>query len=254
MTYTLDLLPQTAYAFMLIFARVGTMIMLLPGLGDQGVPTRLRLVFALAVTFVMYPALAGLFSAVPDGPYDAIKALVREIVIGGFFGMSVRLILSALTVAGAIIAMQTGLAFAQSVDPAQGIQSAIFASFLSVLAVTLILVTDLHHLMIAGIHNSYSLFAPGRDIPVGDFAMMAVNTVSSSFRVAMQLSAPFMAFGLIFYLGLGVLSRLMPQVQIFFLAIPLNIVIGFILFMLLLTAMSAWFIAHFETTVSGFLT
>lgn len=253
MTYSLDLLPQAAFSYLLIFARVGTMMMLLPGLGDNGVPTRLRLVFALATSFVMYPSLVGEFGSVPQGLYAAIYALFAEIMVGGFFGLSIRLIMSALQVAGAVIAMQSGLGFAQNVDPAQGIQSAIFASFLSVLAVTLILVTDMHHLMIAGIHNSYALFKVGQLVPVADFADMALNTVATSFRVAIQLSAPFIAFGLIFYIGIGVLSRLMPQVQIFFLALPVNILVGFILFMVLMTVMATWFLAHFEASITAFL-
>ncbi|MDP2781451.1 flagellar biosynthetic protein FliR [Devosia sp.] len=250
---TLDILPETAYLFMLIFARLGTMIMVLPALGERSVPARVRLAFALALTVVLHPVLAPAFADLPQGLYALLRPLIVEVATGLFVGLSVRLVMSALYVAGTAIAMQTGLGFAQNVDPTQGVQAALFASFLSVLAVTMILVTDLHHMLIAAIVDSYELFRPGALVPVGDFAEMAVRTVAGSFKVAVQMSAPFLVFGLIFYLGLGVLSRLMPQVQIFFVAMPVNILVGFILFMMLLGVMINWFLRHFEAVVAQFL-
>ena len=250
---TVEILPQTAFVFMLIFARIGTMIMVLPALGERAMPRRVRLVFALALTLVMYPVLSLAFAALPPGLYAALKALVAEIVIGLFLGISVRLVMSALQVAGTTIAMQTGLGFAQNVDPTQGIRAALFASFLSVLAVTLIFVSDLHHLLLRAIADSYTMFPPGKELPLGDFAKMAVDTMAGSFRLAVQISAPFLVFGLIFYLGIGVLSRLMPQVQIFFLAMPMNILAGFLLFMVLLATIITWFLQYFEAHVAQFL-
>lgn len=254
MTFTLDILPATAFAFMLIFARLGTLLMVLPALGDRSMPRMQRLGFALGLTLVLYPALAPAFGGVPDGLMAALWMLLMEILTGLFLGLSVRLVMGALQVAGSAIAMQTGLGFAQNVDPTQGVQAALFASFLSVLGVTLIFVTDMHHMLIAAIVDSYELFQPGAAIPVDDFAAMAMRIMSRSFEVAVQIAAPFLVFGLIFYLGLGVLSRLMPQVQIFFVAMPMNILLGFVLFMLLLATMMTWYLGYFEETVAMFLT
>lgn len=250
---TIEIGPQTAYVFMLIFARLGTMVMVLPALGEPSMPRRLRLVLALVLTLVLYPLLSANFATLPPGLLAALQAMGIELLIGLFLGISVRLVMSALQVAGTAIAMQTGLGFAQNVDPTQGVQAALFASFLSVLAVTLIFVTDLHHLLLRAIVDSYTLFRPGEMVPVSDFADMAVATISGSFRVAVQISAPFLVFGLIFYLGIGVLSRLMPQVQIFFLAMPLNILIGFLLFMVLLGTIIVWFLTYFEAHVAQFV-
>ena len=108
------------------------------------------------------------------------------------------------------------------------------ATFLSVVAVALIFAFDLHHLLIRAIADSYTLFRPGGGLPTGDFAALAVKVVAESFLVAIQLAAPFLVFGLVFYVGLGILSRLMPQVQIFFVAMPANILLGFVILMLLM--------------------
>ena len=251
MTVTFD--AQTAFVFLLIFARLGSMVMAMPGIGDASVPARLRLVLALVLTLVMLPVVQGAYSGVPGTFPALVAALLGEIVVGVFIGLAARMVTGAVHVAGTAIAFQTGLGFAQNVDPAQGTQSALFSSFLAVLATTLIFVLDLHHLLIAALHDSYLLFAPGRALPFDDFSRLAVEIAAGIFQIGIRLAAPFLVFGLIFYMGLGILSRLMPQVQIFFLAMPANILLGFLLLMLLLSTMMLWYLDYFETTLSAFI-
>jgi flagellar biosynthesis protein FliR len=94
------------------------------------------------------------------------------------------------------------------------------------------------------LNDSYALFEPG-DVPaVGDVAGLVTRTVSGVFRIGIQLSAPFLVFGLLFNVGLGVLSRLMPQMQVFFVALPLSILAGFILLVLVLRAMMGLFLDY----------
>ncbi|HCX66971.1 MAG TPA: flagellar type III secretion system protein FliR, partial [Rhodobiaceae bacterium] len=134
----------------------------------------------------------------------------------------------------------------------QGQQGVLLANFLSLLAVTLIFATHLDHLLIAAMRDSYELFVPGQPIPVGDFSEMAVKFVSDAFRIGLQLAAPFLVFGLIFYVGIGILSRLMPQIQIFFIAMPANISLGLVLLLFLVGAMMTWFLQAFEQSISMF--
>ena len=253
MNLTLDFLPQTAFAFILLFARTGSMSMALPGFGDRMVPSRIRLVFALALSLILYPLVNKVFPNLPTSLFGMISAIVGEILIGIAIGFSVRIIISAIQFAGAVIAFQTGLAFAQNVDPANGMQSTLFGSFLSVLSITLIFATDMHHLLLMAINDSYTLFKPGSVLPTGDFAQVAVETLTSGFRIAIQLSGPFLVFGLIFYLGVGVLSRLIPQVQVFFLAMPLNITLGMVLFMLMIGSLMLWFLDYFGEALRPYL-
>jgi len=250
---SLTIVPATAFAFLLVFARLGTMVMALPAFGDLSVSPRIRLALALAMSFVMLPIVRPLFPALPDGLWAMSALIFGEMVIGVFIGLSARMIMSAVQVAGTTIAFQTSLGFAQNVDPSQGVQGALFGSFLTLMATTLIFALDMHHLLIAAIHDSYQLFAPGAPPPFADFADAAVRTIAGAFRVGIQLAAPFLIFGLIFYMGIGVLSRLMPQVQIFFIAMPANILLGLLLFMLLLSTMLMWFFEHFEAGMVKFI-
>lgn len=253
MTLTLDFLPQTAFTFLLIFARIGALTMTLPGVGDRTVPNRIRLVMALALTLILYPIVQPGLPSMPEALNAVLEAMFREMILGAAIGLSVRMILSGLMIAGAVIAVQTGLAFAQNIDPAQGVQSTLMAAFLSVLSVTLIFATDLHHLMLAAMHDSYQLFPAGQAYPTGDFAELIVVTVSNAFRIAVQLAAPFLVFGLIFYLGVGLLTRLIPQVQIFFIAMPANILLGFVLLFLLLSTVMFWYLDYFSTAMKPYL-
>ncbi len=249
----IDFLPQTGFVFMLVFSRLGTMIMLMPALGEASIPPRVRLIFALLITGIMMPLVSDSFSAIPQTVPGLAMAVIFEVAIGLFVGLSARIVMSALQVAGNIIAMQMGLSFAQTVDPTQGTQGVIVSTFFSMIAVTLIFATNLDHLLIAAMRDSYDLFKPGQALPVGDFSQMAVKAVSGAFKLGVQLSAPLVVFGLVFYVGIGILSRLMPQIQIFFITVPANIGFGFALLFLILGAMMSWFLQGFEQSMTVFV-
>jgi flagellar biosynthetic protein FliR len=239
------ILPEVTVLFLLLFARLGALVMLLPALGEQAIPTRVRLSFALLLTLVFYPLVSG---QLPQGLSDDMPALifamVSEILIGLGFGLIARMLLSATQIAGAAIASNIGLGFAQTVDPTMGQQGAIIGSFLAVTGMTLIFAADLHHVAIAGIAESYTMFPPGGMIPIADLRDAAIMTVAESFKIGVQISAPFIVFGLVFNLGLGVLAKLMPQLQVFFLAMPVSIFVGLILFAFLIATIMTWYLEH----------
>ncbi|MCB1493330.1 MAG: flagellar type III secretion system protein FliR [Rhodobiaceae bacterium] len=251
---TINVLPGLTYLFLLVFARVGAMAMTLPGIGERGISMRARLVFALVLALMMLPLLGNVADTVPDSLAGMIAGLVREILVGVGIGLSVRLLMGAIQTAATTIAFQMGLGFAQNLDPTQGVQGALMSSFMSVLALTLIMATNTHHMLIAAIYDSYTLFPPGANLPVGDFASMAVESVATAFRIASQIAAPFIVFGIIFYLGMGIIARLIPQIQVFFVAMPMNIMLGFVLFGLLLGTMMTWFLQFLQGGIAPFLT
>ena len=244
MRIDISFLPALAAGFMLMFARIGTMVMLLPGLGELSVPARIRLVVALLLTAVLYPLHAADLNVDLRSLEPVLRAFGQEMLIGGVLGLTARLTISALQVAGSIIAQQLGLGFVTAVDPTQGQQGVILGNFLTMLGVTLIFATNLHYLVIAALHDSYTLFRPG-ELPVtGDVATLIVRTVADAFRIGVQISAPFLALGLLFNLGLGVLARLMPQMQVYFIGVPLSILVGFLILLLVIAAMMMTFLDY----------
>lgn len=242
---TIRLLPEVAVLYMLAFARIGAIVMLLPGFGETSVPQRIRLGLAFLLALVLYPITSRLYPSGLSTHATALTAMLAgELAIGLFLGMATRLVLAGAQVAGTTIANQMGLGFAMTVDPTQGQQGVIFGNFLSLMAVTLIFVTDLHIPALSAVSSSFTLFPPGQWVPVGDFAEVTVLLVAESFKVGLQISAPFLAFGLIFNLGVGMLQKMMPQFQIFFVTMPLTIGLGLLLFGLVLSTMMLWYLDH----------
>src|SRR5271154_6035056 len=228
----------------MVFARAGTMVMLLPGLGEQSISPRLRLTIALVLAAVLLPLHRNAYQIDTSAIGPVLVVLVEEIMIGAMLGITARLTISALEVAGSVIAQQLGLGFVTAIDPTQGEQGAIVGNFLTLLGITLFFATDMHHLVIAALNDSYELFAPGELPATGDAAALVTRTVSGAFRIGIQLSAPFLVLGLLFNIGLGVLSRLMPQMQVFFVALPLSILLGLLFLLLLLGAMMGFFLDY----------
>jgi flagellar biosynthesis protein FliR len=250
MKIDISFLPAYAAAFMLVFARIGTMVMLLPGLGEMSVPRRVRLTLALVLTAVLLPLHRTAYT-VDLGSFGPVLTLLgQEIFIGAVLGLTARLMISALQVAGFVIAQQVGLGFVTAVDPTSGgQQQVLIGNFLTILGVTLIFATDLHHLVIAALNDSYRLFRPGEMPLIGDVAALTTQTVGIAFKIGIQLAAPFLVFGLLFNLGLGVLSRLMPQMQVFFVGLPLSILIGLLILLLVLGALMTVFLGSMETVL-----
>ena len=246
-------LPALAGAFMLAFARVGAMVMLLPGLGESNVPVRVKLGIALLLTLIILPLHRQAYQIDLQSMASLIMLMVHEILIGIVLGATARVTLSALQVAGSVIAQQMGLGFVTSVDPTQGEQGVLIGNFLTMLGVTLLFATDSHHLLIAALDDSYKIFAPGETIATGDVASLATSAFAAAFKLGLQISAPFLVFGLVFNIGLGVLARLMPQMQVYFVGVPLSIFAGFLIFALVLTAMMGTFLEYFGGVVHQML-
>jgi flagellar biosynthetic protein FliR len=245
MRVDISMLPALAATFMLVFARIGTMVMLLPGLGEMSMPVRVRLTIALVLSAMFLPLHRNAYNIDLRELGPVLFLLGHEILIGAILGLVARLSISALQVAGAVIAQQMGLGFVTAIDPTQGQQNVIVGNFLALLALTLIFATDMHYLVIAALNDSYRIFAPGAAIMVGDVAKLMTDTIAGAFKVGIQLSAPFLIFGLLFNLGLGVLSRLMPQMQVFFVGLPLSILIGMLMLLVVIGAMMGTFLEFF---------
>ena len=242
----ISFLPGLAAAFLLTFARIGTMLMLLPGIGEQNMPTRVRLTIALVLTAVLLPAHQKAYTVDLTALGPVMVMLFQEIIIGVVLGLTARLAISALQVAGSVVAQQMGLGFVTAIDPTQGQQGMLVGNFLTLLGITLVFATDLHHLVIEALNDSYTLFQPGEMPLVGDVAQHVTQIVTPAFRIGIQLAAPFLVFGLLFHLGLGVLSRLMPQMQVFFIGLPLSIMLGMLLLLVVVGAMMGTFVGYLE--------
>jgi len=237
----LTLYGVNLWAAALVFSRVGALIMVLPGFGEPAVPAQVRLGIALTLTVMFTPGLAASIPAAPADPIAAAALIGIEILVGLMIGIIARMLFAALSTAGQVIGNETGLAFAQTADPTMAGSGQIFAVFLGLMGATLIFVTDLHHLFLDGVGRSYQTFPAGEPLMLGDAADMAVTMTGESFRIGVQIAAPLILAGLIFRVGLGVLARLAPTIQVFFVTMPLSLLGGFVILALgLSSGMILW--------------
>jgi flagellar biosynthetic protein FliR len=240
-----ELLPANLFAALLVFLRVGGALMLLPGFGEAYVPQRYRLLLALLVSALLAPVLAPILPPMPQDVPRLAAMVGGELVVGIFIGTLARIVMAALETAGMVISLQLGLSAAVMFNPLAAQQGAITSALMGVLGVLLLFLTDLHHLMLRAIAESYAVFGAGAMPAAGDLSDAMARAVAQSFRLAIELSAPFIVLGTVFFVAMGLVARLVPQVQILFVTQPVQILGGLLVFALALVAGMRWFLDAF---------
>ena len=248
-----ELLLTEIYKFSFIFLRIGSALMIMPGYSSSYVNIRLRLSFALMISIILIPFLNGYIPEPSNDFTSNVQMFISEICYGLFLGIIMQLMYFAINMCGNFVGQASGFANAQMFDPTTQNQSIISETFLSLLAITIIFVTDLHHLMLNAVIDSYELWPAGSLLPTDDMAKYISTVMNKSFIIGFKIGSPFIAFSLIFYTGMGLMSRLMPQLNIFFLSLPLQIYLGLGLLLITCPVMIIWFSHYYEDGLTQFI-
>lgn len=248
-----QLLALDLYHLALVFARMSGAFLALPGFSAAYAPVRVRVFIALGVSMAMLPLLIGTMPPIPATAGGIFRLIAIEITVGAFIGLIAQTLLAALHFAGATLGLTAGLANAFVFDPVSESQGALFTGFLNLLALVVIFSTGTHILMLEAVAESFTLFPPGDPLPTGDLADYFARTLAQSFTIGLRLASPFIAFSLVFQTGMGVTSRLMPQMNVFFVALPAQILLALALLMLVLPSMILWAINHYENGLRAFI-
>lgn len=242
MTFDLaGLLEGHLYAYLLIFCRVGAILMSMPGVGETFVPARTRLQIALLISLILLPFLRSSLPLMPTETFKVAEQLVAELGIGIFIGLIMRLLLGTLEVAGMLISMQIGLSNAMILNPTMASQGSITGAMLSLVGVIVIFESGLYEMLLRSLVESYTTFKPGLTLPIGDMTEFLSHIVSDGFSLALQLVAPFMILGIVFQFTAGLMVKMIPQMQIFFVIAPLQILFGLTIFAFAFaTIMQVW--------------
>lgn len=246
-------LPVQATGFLILFARLSAVLMLLPVFGEEAVPGRLRLLLSLGLTLALWTILRAKVLPLAGDQAGLFGVLVIEVAIGLAIGTLIKLIFQAVIMAGSIASMQVGLTSAIIFDPSLGGQTPLIAKLVALAAILFCMGLGLHHLWIAAIVRSYALFPVGQ-VPIpGDLTEFAVRTLSRSTLLAVSMAAPFLAYGIVFNAVLALSARLAPALQVFFIAQPLNLMLGVGLLVASLGAMLTWFADRYAAWLNGSL-
>jgi flagellar biosynthetic protein FliR len=248
-----DYLPFQVYAFLLVFARVGAMLILMPGVGEGYIQPRIRIFFGATFALVVTPVIQPLLPPEPVNAVALFALVFWEVVIGLYFGVVARMLLLTMDTLGRIISFQSGLAAAQAFNPSISEQGSLIGLLLTTLSILVLFTLDLHHLMLLAVVDSYTVFEAGGAPSFEGMAEAVSRVTSSSFQVAVKFSAPFLVIGIIFFACLGILARLMPQLQIFFIGIPIQLVMGFVMLFIILGGLMGLFVEYYASSIAQFL-
>lgn len=241
------------WAVGLIFMRLASLVMLMPGIGDQAVPSRLRLGFALLLALVVTPIVRDTLPPMPAAMGPMVGQVLHEIVIGLMLGTLMRTLLFTLITTGEILSLQTTLSFAQTANPAQAQPSTSLGTFMAMLGLVLIYATNLHHLFIRAMVDSFQVFPAMKHVMLGDALTLMTKTVTQTMVLALQMSAPVIVFSLVFNIAVGFVGRMMPAFPVFFAATPLSVLLGLSLMAMGLGASGMVFIDHYKDMIAVFI-
>jgi flagellar biosynthetic protein FliR len=248
-----DYLAINVFQFLLVFARLSVVFFMMPGLSAGYVPVRVRLIFAVLVTVLVLPIVQKLLPAQPTETAELVWLITSEILIGGFLGAVIQILMAALEFAGQMISTATGMANAMVDDPVTEEQSAIIIGLLNLIAVAMIFITGVHHFMIMAMVDSYNLFLPNAPLFTKDMLNMAAALLDDAFYMGIRLAAPFLVFEMVFQIASGILARLSPQLNVFFVVLPAQIILGLSVMMIALPTLILIFLRFFENNLHTLL-
>lgn len=235
-----DLLVGELFAALLVFARLGTALMVVPIFGEHYVPGRHRLLLGLLLSALLAPTL-GTLPAPPTEPAALLPIVGGEVAVGLLLGAVTRLAMAALHVAGTIVAMQSGLSAAAFFDPNEATQGTLPGNLFAATALAAAVAADLHHLLLRALAASYIRLPPVAGLPGGDAALLLAGLGDDAIRTGLELAAPLVLASLVANLALGVLGRLVPALQLLSIALPLQLLLAIALVMLTIAGVVAGF-------------
>ncbi len=238
-----QMLPALAFQAMLVLARIGGAVMLLPGLGEAALPSMVRAAVAVAFTALLFLLLPGL-PAAPSGVFGAFAMLAAELATGVWIGWLARLVVLSLSMGGEVIAAMLGLTNVLVPDAALGPATPALGQLFGIAAAALVLASGLYAIPLAALVQSYHLVPAGTFLPAADGTRVVVEAVGASFALAVRIGGPFLLASIVWQIGLGLASRLVPQVPIYFVSLPGQILGGFALLAGLAAALSAFWIGQ----------
>lgn len=212
--------------FLLVFVRITGMFFLSPIFGRKNIPNYFKAGFCFVFSIIVANSVT-----VPDlSMYTSLGAyaliIAKELIIGLMMGFISYLIFSAIYIAGQMIDVRIGFGMVSVFDPVSNVQIPITADFYVIIATVMMLMTDAHHLLILAIADSYSILPIGEAIFGEDLLLQMVKLFTDTFAVGFKIAAPVTVSILITDLALGIISKSMPQLNVFMLGMPVKIIMG----------------------------
>lgn len=249
---TLTIPLDAFYGVLLIFLRVVGIVFSAPILDSATIPVLFKAALAIAVSVLLFPVVGGGVSLEGLGLFAFVFGIVAEIAIGLTIGLSVKLLFTGIQLAGQIAGYQMGFAVANVVDPATSMQIPVLSQFYNLTALLVFLAINAHHMFFVALVESYTILPPLSLQVNAELVRMMMQLAADMFVVAIKVGAPLIAVMLLVSVGLGLVSRTVPQIHIFIVAMPLKILIGLLFLAIVAPYLTAYLIdlfSSYRTTV-----
>lgn len=227
--------PEAVLSVFVLFCRIGGCLMLMPGFSSSRVPVRVRLFMSFSVTLALSPLLSHDVMMILEGDAPAIilRLFTSEMLIGLLIGFLARVFFGALETISGAVAMSIGLTSTLAGPMEEHEPLPAITSFIMLVATALIFLSDLHWEVLRGIVASYSAL-PVSGLFDPRFNLVQVSEcLAKSFLVSLRVGSPFLVYCLINNLAIGLASRLVPQVPIYFITVPAVLIGGLVLLYLI---------------------
>lgn len=241
-------LDTMVLAVAVVFARVGGVLLIAPGLSSVRIPIQAKVFIALGLALALTPLVIDQAVAAVRGsaPADLVALIGSETLVGLLIGLLSRLLLMALQTMSVGIANVIGLGGMPGVTIEAGEQNQSAANLFMSTAVVVIFLSDLHYEILRGLVGSYAVIAPGAGLDLREALVAVTDRIASSFFVALRLAAPFLVYSVIVNLAVGLTNKLTPSLPVYFVSIPFVTAGGLIMMALAVREMMIAFMDAFR--------
>ena len=222
-----DLMQNHAAVFLLMLTRMTGLFILAPFFGGLNVPQTIRVGASVAFSFAIFPVVDGLGAvAAPGTVIGFAVAVVCELFIGWLIGFVAYVSFAAINMAGKMMDMQVGFSIVNVMDPTSGQQIPLIGSFLYNLGLIVFVVTNGHHVLLSSLVGSFTSIPLLTLDPSMSLVELIARFTVGIFSTGVQIAIPVTCAELMTNVGLGILARTMPQLNIFVVGVPMHIIVG----------------------------
>lgn len=227
----MDIYVSQLVLFSLLFARITSAVVVAPVFGHQAVPVQVKVGLGLFLALVMFPLISAESPMVVTELLPLVLLMIREVFVGLILGYSVTILFSGVRYAGELISFEMGISMSSAFDPDINQQTATLGEFLYVVTLLIFLLLNGHHFVIESLQLSYFTVPIGEFVLTGTVASVLIDLVGTIFVIAVKFAAPMMVAMFLSNIALSILSKVMPQMNIFMLGFPMKIGLGILVLM-----------------------
>lgn len=218
--------PEELLGFGLVLLRLSTFIFIMPVIGTAQMPNQIKILTALMLTFIVFPTVGWQKLNLSFDNFDIVTYGLKEMFVGVVFGFFTRLFFMVIMMAGHLMSISMGISSAQLFNPSLGETVSPFDQFYTILATLFFLAVNGHHMFLQGIVDTYSII-PLKDISISFAGLPGVaDMVTNAMATAVQIGAPIMISILMVNVGMALVGRAVPQINILITSLPVNTLSG----------------------------